>query len=52
MHSLSDAIRSLREKSHGLVIHFNPLFNSIDPNAPIAKYLSSHVDKLVTSGTD
>ena len=45
MHSLTAAIRNLREKSHGLVVHFNPLFNSIDPNAPVAKYYRSHLDK-------
>jgi seryl-tRNA synthetase len=52
MHALSDAIRALREKSHGLVVHFNPLFNSIDPKAPVAKYPPSQLDMWASSGTD
>lgn len=38
MHSLTDTIRTLKDKSHGLLIHFNPLFTYVsEANAPIAK---------------
>jgi hypothetical protein len=38
MASLTATIATLKEKSHGLVIQFNPFFNHIaDSNSPIAK---------------
>ena len=38
MNSLSDSVRALKEKSHGLVLQFNPFFNHVsESNAPISK---------------
>jgi hypothetical protein len=38
MHTLTDTLRSLKEKSRGLFLQFNPLFNFIsEANTPIAK---------------
>lgn len=52
MNSLSDNVRNLKEKSHGLVLQFNPLLNYVaESNGPIARYTIFYLDKLAIFAT-